>query len=148
MKIFLNPSPYNAAIETVDFGKLRWLLVNEVEAEQITGCRNTDSAWETIHRTYPGLSVLFTLGSAGSQAFSVEHGEVKTAKQDAFPVNAVDTTGAGDTYTGYCISGLMQGLCLQECMRQAGMASALSVTKMGAAPSIPKIDEVRNLLTR
>lgn len=142
MKILLNPSPYNAAINTLDFGKLDWLLVNEVETEQITGCQDTDAAWERIHASYPELSVLFTLGSDGSKAFRVNNAGIQMVCQNAFRSDAVDTTGAGDTYTGYFIGGLMRGLPLQESMRQASMASALSVRKPGAASSIPVMEEV------
>jgi ribokinase len=62
--------------------------------------------------------------------------------QPAFPVKAVDTTAAGDTYTGYFIGGLMEGLPLPACMRRASMASSIGVTRPGAAPSIPSRAEV------
>lgn len=146
MKVFLNPSPYNGTIDSLDLGMLNWLIVNEVEAEQITGCREEGAAWEKLHREYPDLSVLFTLGSAGSKAYCVKNGAVEMVCQKAFPADAVDTTGAGDTYTGYFISGIMRGLPLQECMRQASMASALSVAKRGAASSIPDFREMAEAL--
>ena len=68
-------------------------------------------------------------------------------QQKAFHVDAVDTTGAGDTYTGFFIGGLMQELPLQECMKRASMAAALSVMKPGAAASIPTIGDVTSALT-
>ena len=142
MKIFLNPSPYNEKAAAADFRKLDWLIVNEVETEQITGCPDIDSAWKILHDRCPELSVLFTLGSSGSRAYHVRNGTVETVCQNAFPADAVDTTGAGDTYTGYFISGLMRGLSLRECMRQASMASAISVAGKGAASSIPSLREV------
>ena len=61
-------------------------------------------------------------------------------------VNAVDTTAAGDTFTGFFIGGLAEGRPLAECMRRASMASAISVTRMGAAVSIPKVEEVESRL--
>jgi len=61
-------------------------------------------------------------------------------------VKAVDTTAAGDTFTGYFISGLMEGLAFDQCMRRASMASAISVTRSGAAPSIPTRAEVEAAL--
>ena len=67
-------------------------------------------------------------------------------RQAAFPVRAVDTTAAGDTFTGYFIAGLMEGRTLQDCMRRASMASAISVTRAGAAPSIPEKEEVEKAL--
>ncbi len=142
MVIALNPSPYDARLDAVDFGKLSWLLVNEVEAGQISGSDDPEAAWAWLHARYPRLSVLITLGSAGSMAYRVEGGAVETARQEAFRVKAVDTTAAGDTFTGYFIAGLMAGMPLRECMRRASRASSISVTRPGAADSIPYLKEV------
>ena len=139
MVIALNPSPYDSKLESVDFGKLAWLLVNEVEASQISGSDDPQAAWVWLHARYPRLSVLITLGSAGSMAFTPDG---DCMKQDAFKVKAVDTTAAGDTYTGYFITGLIQGLSLQTCMCRASKASSISVTRPGAADSIPMAKEV------
>ena len=143
MVIALNPSPYDAKLDAVDFTKISWLLVNEVEAAQISGSDDPEAAWSWLHARYPRLSVLITLGGAGSVAHRVAGDEVETARQEAFKVKAVDTTAAGDTYTGYFISGLMAGLPLADCMRRASKASAIAVTRLGAADSIPRGNEVR-----
>ena len=146
LTIALNPSPYNKKLDDVDFHKVSWLLVNEVEAEQISGKKEPEEAWKKLHEVYPELSMVITLGSAGSVSWQVKNGEVEKAIQRAFPVHATDTTGAGDTYTGYFICGLLEGRPLQECMKRASMASALSVTKPGAANSIPQFEEVEKAL--
>ena len=146
MKIVLNPSPYNEKLSAVDFGKLSWLLVNEVEAAQLSGSDDPEEAWRVLHEAYPHLSVLITLGSAGSVANRVESGEVETARQEAFRVRAVDTTAAGDIFTGFFIGALLEGKALSECMRRASMAAALGVTRPGAAGSIPSRDEVEAAL--
>ena len=148
LRIALNPSPCDEKIAAVDLGKLDWLLVNEVEAEQLTGEREPEAAWRKLHEQYPALSLLLTLGAAGSMAWRVAAGSVETARQEAFRVEAVDTTAAGDTYTGYFLAALLEGRPLAACMRRAGMASALSVTRPGAAPSIPVRDEVEEALTK
>ena len=142
MVIALNPSPYNANLEAVDFGKLSWLLVNEVEAGQISGSDDPQAAWEWLHTRYPKLSVLITLGSMGSMAFTPD---CDCVKQEAFRAKAVDTTAAGDTFTGYFISGLMAGMTLKACMSRASKASSISVTRPGAAESIPSAEEVELL---
>lgn len=139
MVIALNPSPYDAKLDTVDFGKLSWLLVNEVEARQISGSDDPQAAWAWLHERYPKLSALITLGSAGSVVFTPDGAVVK---QEAFRVKAVDTTAAGDTYTGYFIAGLIEGMPMQDCMRRASKASSISVTRPGAADSIPVRSEV------
>lgn len=147
MTIALNPSPWNEKLAAVDFGKLSWILVNEIEAAQLSGSEDPDEAWRVIHERYPRLSVLVTLGGAGSAAWRVTaDGGVETARQEAFRVQAVDTTAAGDTYTGYFIGALTEGRPLGECMRRASMASAIGVTRPGAAPSIPTRAEVEEAL--
>ena len=148
MRIVLNPSPYDANLKAVDFSRLAWLLVNEVEACQCSGSDQPEKAWDVLHAAWPNLSVLITLGRAGSIAHQVTADGVQTLRQSAFPVSAVDTTAAGDTFTGYFIGALSQGLSLQECMRRASMASAICVTRSGAAVSIPRCDEVEAALAR
>jgi len=146
MKIVLNPSPYEEGLKAVDFGKLSWLLVNEVEACQCSGSDEPERAWDMLHTRYPELSVLITLGSAGSIAHQVTPEEIDTVRQQAFKAEAVDTTAAGDTFTGYFIGGLAEGRPLAQCMLRASAASAISVTRMGAAVSIPKKEEVEAML--
>ncbi len=140
--IALNPSPFDDGLRDVDFNKLAWLLVNEIEAEQITGESDSEKAQQRLHARYPRLSVLITLGGQGSMALRVTDAGVETARQRAQQVQAVDTTAAGDTYTGYFIEGLMRNLPLQACMERASKAAAISVTRPGAAASIPRRDEV------
>ena len=137
LKIALNPSPCNEKLHAVDFNKLTWILMNEIESEQLTGSAEPEKAWEILHQKYPRLSVLVTLGEEGSMAWSVQQDSVAACRQEAFPVRAVDTTAAGDTYTGYFLSGLMAELPLRDCMRRAAKAAAIAVTKPGAAESIP-----------
>ena len=137
MHIALNPSPYDSELEGTDFSALDWLIVNETEAEQITGEKDPGKAWEVIHRKYPSLSLLVTMGSRGSTAFPACDGEAGTHHEEAVRADAEDTTGAGDDYTGYFIAGLAKGRPLRECMNRASRAAAIAVTRPGAAESIP-----------
>ncbi len=139
MHIVLNPSPFNEKLKDVDFGKLSWLLINEVEAEQLSGSREPEIVWRRIGEDYPNLSVVITLGKDGCVVY--HHSE--TIRQKAFPVQAVDTTAAGDTFTGFFIGSLLRGEPLADCVKWASAAAAISVTRMGAAASIPTMDEVR-----
>lgn len=145
MQIVLNPSPYDHHIEELDLNMITWLIMNELEAEQLTGFGDAVKAWEHISAKYPSLNVVITLGEEGSYAFSAAR---ETVYQPAFPVSAVDTTGAGDTFTGYFVSGLAAGLSLAECMETAGAAAAISVTRAGAADSIPDREETAAWLKR
>ena len=142
LTILLNPSPFDEVLQQVDFGKLDWLIINELEAGFLTGSQDPDQAWEVLHGRYPRLSVVITLGGAGSRAYQVHGDKVEKVCQDAFKVQAVDTTGAGDTFTGYFAAGLMRGDALEACMKTAAMAAAISVTRPGAASSVPMRAEV------
>jgi ribokinase len=142
MRIVLNPSPYDGRLAEVDFAKLSWVLVNEVEAEQMTGTQDPEQAWEIMHRRWPELSAVITLGSRGSMAFAQGEGGTETVRQEAVKVRAADTTAAGDTFTGYFIAGRAAGKPLRECMAQAALAAAVSVTRPGAADSIPRAEEL------
>ena len=62
--------------------------------------------------------------------------------QPAFRVKAVDTTAAGDTFTGFLMGGLLAGRTVPEAMELAAKASAIAVTRPGASPSIPTLEEV------
>ena len=143
MKIVLNPSPFEENLRELDFHKLSWLLVNEIEAGQLTGENEPERVWDHIHKAYPKLNVVMTMGNQGAWCFTPE----EKLFQPAFQVKAVDTTAAGDTFTGYFLQGVTMGKNLQECMRQAAAAAALSVGKAGASDSIPYWDEVGKLLT-
>lgn len=142
MRIVLNPSPFDENLRGLDYSRINWLLLNQIEAFQLSGSDEPEKAWQILHGKYPSLSLLITLGERGSVCFT----EKEEVFQAAFPVRAVDTTAAGDTYTGYFIAGLTDGLSLQESMRLASMASAISVTRPGAAPSIPHRRDVEDAL--
>lgn len=142
LRIVLNPSPYNETIRNLNFGMLSCLILNEVEAGGITGCDSSEEALVYFRAHYPNLSVMLTLGKKGcvyqDAAQCISHG--------AFRVTAVDTTAAGDTFTGYFVAGISEGKPMDEILRLASCASAISVSRMGAAPSIPKKEEVLALL--
>lgn len=138
MKIFLNPSPITNSIKNIDFNKLYCLIVNETEAKDIFGITTEDDFAKIITNKYPKLCVVMTLGKNGSMC--VENG--KTFFSPAIKTNVVDTTGAGDTFTGYFIHFLTQGNSSEKCLHIANTAASIAVSKKGAASSIPKFDEI------
>lgn len=142
IKIVLNPSPFEENLRNIDFHKLSWLLVNEIEAGQLTGESEPDKVWDCIHAAYPKLNMVMTMGHQGAWCFTPQ----ERIFQPAFQVKAVDTTAAGDTFTGYFLQGMTIGKSLQECMKQAAAAAALSVTRTGASESIPYRAEVEKSL--
>jgi len=142
MKIVLNPSPMDEAMERLDFGKVEWLLVNEVEGRSISGFENPDRMLDEIHGRFPGTGIVLTLGDKGCYCL---RGERRT-HQDIFPIVAKDTTAAGDTFTGYFVAGLARGDETETVLRDAAAAAAISVSREGASVSIPRRDEVTAFL--
>ena len=138
MFILLNPSPYNDVLKAVDMGKVSCLILNQVEAAQMTGENEPEAAIAYLHNAYPGNQVMLTLGHQGC----VFSDGKKFVCQKAFSVKAVDTTAAGDTFTGYFVAGMAKGMPWDENMKLASAAAAIAVTREGAAPSIPERDEV------
>lgn len=141
MKIALNPSPMDEEIRTLDFSKIDWLFINEVEGKEIAGTE--ENILEVLTQKYPKLNILLTLGSSGSVC---KQGE-KITEQCVYPVEAVDTTAAGDTFTGYFLAALADGKQIPEAMRMASAAAAISVSKKGASVSIPVRQEVVKFLS-
>lgn len=143
MKVVLNPSPFESSLLKLDFEAISWLVMNEVEAEQISGQRNPDAAWQLLHGKYPELSMVVTLGKEGSVCYTPE----RRVEQKAYLSTAVDTTAAGDTFTGYFLTALTEGMELETCMNMAAMAASISVSRPGAAGSIPIRQEVEAALS-
>lgn len=139
MNIVLNPSPFNETIGKIDLSKLTYLVLNEVEAKEFSKADSTEKILEFFRANYPDLKIMLTLGSKGCVYMD---NEIKVS-QPIFEVVAVDTTAAGDTFTGYFISGVARGEKYADILRTASCASAISVSRNGAAPSIPTYDEVK-----
>lgn len=142
MRILLNPSPLDEALEKCDLSKISIFLLNEIEGAQISGKIEPQEILASIHAAYPDCQVVLTLGQDGA----IYSDGNKQIRQPIFPVTAVDTTAAGDTFTGYFIAGLLEEKSPEQIMRQAALASSIAVSRMGAAPSIPYREEVHERL--
>lgn len=138
MKIVLNPSPFDDKLKAVDMTKISLFLLNEIEGYQLTGCREPDAIIDSIRERFPHAAVVLTLGSDGA----VYADQSCKHFQPIFPIKAVDTTAAGDTFTGYFIAGLAQGMEIPDILRMSAKASSIAVSRAGAVPSIPYRDEV------
>lgn len=142
MTVLLNPAPFNEKITELDFSMLSYLILNETEAAGLTGTTCPEESLRLLAEKYPHLKVVLTLGKDG--CIYMEKGE--KIYQSAFKVTAVDTTAAGDTFTGYFAAGLAEGKEIPEILKTACAAAALTVSKMGAAPSIPTAEETKAFL--
>lgn len=133
LRIAFNPAPMDEGVKTYPLDLIDLFVVNETEAAALTGLAEEEDALTAMEQTYPSAIHVVTLGSrgslcsAGGQRYAVE----------AKKVQAVDTTAAGDTYIGYFLALLMEGKSVDVCMEMATRASAIAVSRMGAAPSIP-----------
>ena len=140
MTVALNPSPCNEKIGLYDMNDVTYLLVNEVEGSVIAGCEEPDAILDKLHGGYPHMNVVLTLGSRGAVycgADGVRH------SCGIYRTNAVDTTAAGDTFTGYFLAEITDSGDAAAALRQASIASGISVSRKGASPSIPGGREVR-----
>lgn len=141
MKLVLNPSPMERAVLDYPLEYVDIFMLNRLEGEELLGreCPDEKELLEKLGEKYPAAEIVLTLGEKGSL---YRRGET-VVSQPAYSVRTVDTTGAGDTYTGFFVSGLMKGLSPKDAMKQASKAAALAVTRQGAAPSIPTLEEVK-----
>ena len=133
MTVILNPSPIQDALRSLDFHKISYMVLNEIEAVALFGGDDAQSSAAIAAEQYPNLRIVLTLGENGSV---YREGSV-VWHQNAFRVKAVDTTAAGDTFMGYFVAGLAKGQPIPEILRLASAAAAMAVSKEGAAPSIP-----------
>ena len=138
MRVMLNPSPFDAYLDACDMSKISLFLMNEIEGWQLTGEKEPEQILAKAKEKFPHSDILLTLGGDGS----VYQDNSGIYRQEIFPVKAVDTTAAGDTFTGYFISSIIDGMDPKEGLRMAAKAAAIAVSRPGAASSIPKKEEV------
>lgn len=142
MQIALNPSPFNDRLKEVDMSKISLFLMNEVEGGQITGLTEPEDIIAKVVELYPNAKIVLTLGKDGA---IYAEGDLRI-HQPIFKVEAVDTTAAGDTFTGYFLAGLIEGMEIAEILKMSAKASSIAVTRKGAVPSIPYRSEVMEAL--
>lgn len=143
LSIALNPSPITEAIvrdwplHLVDL-----FIVNEIEGAELAGLPR-DAAPEAILAqladAYPQAAICLTLGERGARYHDRRTG---TLRQDAFPATPVDTTAAGDTFTGFLLAELMRGHTPQQALQTAAQAAAIAVSHAGAIASIPTLSQL------
>jgi ribokinase len=145
VRVILNPAPAQPLSDEM-LGNVSILTPNESEAELLTGIQVEDAAGaEAAARALVARgvdTVILTLGSRGAFLFQSESGELVPG----FEVDAVDTTAAGDVFNGSLAVGLAEGLPLDQAVRFANAAAALSVTKLGAQPSAPTRADIDTFL--
>lgn len=134
LRVAYAAAPFEADAIARLLGRIDLLVLNEVEATQLE--QATGKTAEAL-----GVSdVVITLGEKGCKWVSnngVRH-------FDAYPAEAVDTTGAGDTFTGYLIAGLDRGMQMPDAIDLALKAGSLMVMRRGTADVIPDLKEIQD----
>ena len=144
LHIALNPSPMNEKISEYPIEYVDLLVLNEIEATEICpgSVGNPEKQLYALQKKFPECTLVLTLGKKGAWYFNRE----KMFFQPSFQVSTVDTTGAGDTFTGFLLGALVRGDSPESAMYEATAAAAIAVSRPGAAPSIPLRSEVLNFL--
>jgi ribokinase len=143
MKVVFNPSPITDDLMAYPLEYVDTLILNEVEGNGLTGEMDADAILNALWKAYPDTKVLLTLGAAGSIYRSLQD----TVRQEAIETKVIDTTAAGDAFTGYFLACRAAGRSLGESMRIASMAASITVSRKGASTSIPYLPEVLKALT-
>ena len=111
MKIYLNPSPVTGELLELPLELVDCFILNEIEGADICGQEaKEEEIPQLLHEKYPRAVILLTLGSRGCIYYDGEN----RYEQPAFCVEAVDTTAAGDTFTGYFIASAVKGNSVPE----------------------------------
>ncbi|WP_102050128.1 ribokinase [Pygmaiobacter massiliensis] len=140
MRIVLNPSPMDEKIFEINLSLVDLFVLNDLEAAELTGGTGTEPATmlALLQRKFPSACFVLTLGPQGAYYADAK----QTIWQEIYPAKVVDTTAAGDTFTGYFLAAILEGKSVKASLDLAAKAAAIAVSRPGAAPSIPKLDEV------
>ena len=142
MQVILNPSPISPELLSWPLDKVDWLILNEIEGADLTGQQSPDAILAALTERFCIPHIVLTLGEKGAM-YADAHGQLY---QPAIPAHVVDTTAAGDTFTGFFFAAVADGVSPAEALMRASKASSISVTRPGAAASIPALNEVLEAL--
>lgn len=138
MTVIWNPSPMNEKITDSAIGMCDYIIANKTEGKALTGKEEPDDILKALFKKYPHTKTVLTLGKNGS----IYSDGTDTVKQPSFKADPVDTTGAGDTFTGYFTAMISKGKTAAEALKTASAAAAIATEKQGTASSIPPIANV------
>jgi len=145
-RVVLNVAPVRA-VDHCLFEKIDILIVNETEAEAISGKKTETDGKEVVADSLLAKGVQTVVLTLGEQGCFFKDRQISYSIP-AFHVSAVDTTGAGDTFCGALAAQLSKGKDWEDALLFATAASAICVTRMGAQPSIPTEKEILKFLKK
>ncbi len=138
LRVWLNAAPADAHLASLKYEKLTGLIVNETEAEAMTGERDPARALEALAARMPAATVVVTLGAKGAIVAS----EGRSHAHRGFVVDAVDTVGSGDAFVGAFLQSISAGDGVARALERGNAAGALAAMLPGAMPSLPDRAEV------
>ena len=140
LRIAFNTAPMDEKVFSYPLDLIDIFVVNEVEGKGLANISsdNVEDVIVGLQKTYPNKEIILTVGSLGSYYICGE----TVMHQEAYRVDAVDTTAAGDTFTGFYLASILRGEEVNTALRIAAKASSITVTKEGAAKSIPTLEQV------
>ncbi len=145
IRIAINLAPADETVQQLPIELTDVLIVNEVEAMALSGKSSPDVAFGVLSDKYSDTTIVMTLGKAGLLYTVRTSNASKQGALGAFQIDPVDETAAGDSFVGYFMANLVAGASLETALLAGSAAGALAVTREGAAPSIPSLNEVGQL---
>lgn len=136
MRVVYAAAPFDAAAVQAVLPLLDILVMNAVEAQQLSDATGLALA------DLPVRDVIVTLGGDGCRWINTDNGTDQSFP--AIPVTPVDTTGAGDTFTGFLVAALDRGLPMEQAISLGQQAGAIMVTRQGTADVIPDLKDVQD----
>lgn len=142
VNVAFNVAPVDGREQSYPLDAVTMLLLNEIEALALARESSPERALDRLTRERPVQHVLVTRGAAG-----LMYGQgARHLSMPGFAVRAIDETGAGDAFIGYLMAAWLEKLPVPQCLQRGSAAGALAVQTRGAAPSIPRADDVADFL--
>ena len=138
MQIAFNPSPFEKKLLELPLEYVNWWFVNEIEGAEISDKKEPNEIATELLKRYPDSNIVLTLGKNGC----IFKNKEITLHQPIIESVVVDTTAAGDTFTGFFLACVAKGESIETALKTATKASSIAVSRKGAAPSIPYFSEV------
>ena len=140
MLIAFNTAPMNEKVFSYPLEKVDLFIVNEIEGAGLakTDSKDPEQIIKALIEKYPDKKFVLTAGELGS--YYADKNDL--IQQDIYHVEAVDTTAAGDTFTGYFLASYLKDKDVKKALDLAAKASSITVQGKGAAQSIPEIGEL------
>jgi ribokinase len=139
--VCLNPSPCNEGIEKLPLELTDLFFVNEIEGAAMAGVATGSPIQAILDRLverFPAGEIILTAGKEGAY---YGRGKIRT-RGEIVKLPVADTTGAGDTFTGYFLAARAKNFSVEESLAVACKAASIAVSRKGAMESIPFAKEV------